>query len=277
LAINSGLIMIASLFLGCSFKLSDKIGQDVVLEGKVSQTPWQHMIQDLPKKVITYFDLDGGNQIVVYTTEEIPCTGRIRLEGRVILTEGESKRPGSKEKYSEVQLDVTRWSCLPDQGDQGTGPFEKLLERLVDQNVTREDKQQVETELLKAGKDAIPVLIGHLKDDRPCWIEDSIANLAELTNRPVGDKTEPKVVKRPVALAERCNDLLLWIITPAGYRSPFEHVFKPRSIGGGMFRVEDWKAWWQRHQGESLEQIRDGVKPAIDAYFKSNGEEQVVR
>jgi hypothetical protein len=264
--------MIASLFLGCSFKLSDQIGQAVVLEGKVSQTPWQHMIQDLPKKVITYFDLDGGNQIVVYTTEEIPCPGRVRLEGRVILTEGNSKRPGSKERYSEVQLDVARWSCLDKAG------AEALIARLVDQSLTREAKRPIETDLSALGKDAIPSLIAHLNDARTCWIEDYVTNMGELVSRPAGgENIEPKIVKRPVALAERCNDLLLWIITPVGYRSPFEHVFKPRSVGGGMFRVADWPAWWKRHQGESLEQIRDGVKPAVDAYFKSNGEEQVVR
>jgi hypothetical protein len=44
-----------------------------------------------------------------------------------------------------------------------------------------------------------------------------------------------------------------------------------------MFRVADWPAWWGRNHALSLAEIHASLRPVIDRYWQSNGEEQAVR
>lgn len=90
------------------------VGAQVVIEGRVSKTPYQHLIDPVAGKNIEYFDLDDGDQIVIYVKGPIGCAGKVRLTGKVKEVVGTSKRPGSKhkERYVEYQIDVTRWQCL---------------------------------------------------------------------------------------------------------------------------------------------------------------------
>jgi hypothetical protein len=89
-------------------------GQKVQVEGRISDTPWQHLI-NIPEAhpEIAYFDLAGGAQIVVYSREKIPCLERSLIKGTVIEIKGESKRPGSKDEVREYQIVVDAWECLP--------------------------------------------------------------------------------------------------------------------------------------------------------------------
>lgn len=101
--------------------LSDHEGEVVEVEGRISENPWQHLIDARRAASALYFDLDDGDQIVAYAPEPQSCPGRLRLTGVVIRVEGRSKRPGSDERYAEHQLEVTKVECLaspaPDAGD----------------------------------------------------------------------------------------------------------------------------------------------------------------
>jgi hypothetical protein len=252
--------------------LSARVGERVVLAGRVSQTPWQHMIRGDLKKQSAYIDLERGGQIVAYAEGSISCPGTVVLTGTVLLTEGSSKRPGSKEVGSEVQLDVESWQCLDAAAVQG------LLDRLASPAVTRPEKADVEAALATAGKESIPALIAHLKDRRTCWKEKFLLNEGELMNRaPNAPPVAERWVEGDVAVGSRCEEILLRIVTPVHYESPYAGNFKPTSGGSRPFRVEDWGAWWLRNRDKPLTQIREDFKPVLDAYWKSRGTQQVVR
>lgn len=87
-------------------------GERVTVVGKVSQMPWQHMIDVRPGKTAEYFDLPSGGQIVVYVAGTLPPGKKLELTGKVLVIEGTSKRPGSKEVATERQLDVESWRAV---------------------------------------------------------------------------------------------------------------------------------------------------------------------
>jgi hypothetical protein len=110
------LILFTCLLVACASKhWTQKIGQEVTLEGEVAEAIWQHMIKGVPGKTEVYIDLDDKTQTVAYIDPAFNCKGRIRLTGEVLELRGGSKRPGSKiddQEYVEYHLDVTRWECL---------------------------------------------------------------------------------------------------------------------------------------------------------------------
>ncbi|MFC1615665.1 PspC domain-containing protein [Patescibacteria group bacterium] len=88
--------------------------EQVSLDGRVSDLPWQHMI-DIPDTHpnVYYFDLaDDSDQLVIYSRKDINCEDLFWIEGDYITIEGESKRPGSDEKVSELQVLVESFECL---------------------------------------------------------------------------------------------------------------------------------------------------------------------
>ena len=91
------------------------VGQKVELEGKLSDLPWQHLINfSDTHKEIQYFDLVNGDQIVVYSQNPIECAKKMKLSGKVIEVIGKSKRPGdtSEIEYVEYQILVDDWECF---------------------------------------------------------------------------------------------------------------------------------------------------------------------
>ena len=85
----------------------------VTVEGRKARIPHQHMIRT-PHVKFGYFDLDEGGQVVAYSEAEIDCPGRVRLTGYFFDLQGQAKRPGDDTPYTERQLEVERWECLPD-------------------------------------------------------------------------------------------------------------------------------------------------------------------
>jgi hypothetical protein len=86
---------------------------DVTVEGREATIPHQHLIDPARARDAVYVDVDGGGQIVAYIAGgRLPCAGRVRLVGRWIDGEGQSKRPGDTTRVSERQLEVTRAECL---------------------------------------------------------------------------------------------------------------------------------------------------------------------
>lgn len=250
----------------------DSVGKEVAVVGKVSQMPWQHMIRSDTDKQAEYIDLEEGGQIVAYVGSAIACGRPLLLEGKVLLTAGSSKRPGSKERAGEVQLDVARWTCLDAAGSR------QLLRRLGDPGLPREAKEGAELGLVAAGKDAIPPLIEHLGDTKVCWTEKVLLNEGSLMNRPPNaPPVKEEWAEEKVTVGSRCEALLTRIVWPVGYESPFASNFKPISGGSPPFRVEDWKVWWAKNKAKSLDQIHEELKPVLDAYWKSRGVQQVIR
>jgi hypothetical protein len=92
--------------------LHDYVDKKVCLQGRVSQTPWQHMIASLEGYPYDeYFDV-GDYQIVIYLKSRIDCPGPVRVYGRVVMVEGAGKRPQpGDEPYREYHLAVDTWEC----------------------------------------------------------------------------------------------------------------------------------------------------------------------
>lgn len=93
-------------------------GQSIVVRGSISKIPWQHLIAPPPGKVVDYLDLEDGGQTVIYVDKTPPCRGLVEVEGVVLELRGRSKRPGGQpgkvdETYSELQIDVARYRCVP--------------------------------------------------------------------------------------------------------------------------------------------------------------------
>lgn len=96
------------------YNFAESVGEEITLSGNISKIPWQHLIQFISDRDnINYFDLENGEQIVIYSREPITCRGRMKINGEVILTKGSSKRPQKiDETYQEYQLLVDSWECI---------------------------------------------------------------------------------------------------------------------------------------------------------------------
>lgn len=97
------------------YNFTESVGEKITLTGKISKIPWQHLIQFFSdREHINYFDLENGEQIVIYSREPITYIGKMKINGEVILTKGSSKRPQKikDETYQEYQLLVDSWECL---------------------------------------------------------------------------------------------------------------------------------------------------------------------
>jgi len=111
------------IFMGCKsmdeyHKLEDATyiseyeDKKIMLTGKISHIPWQHMIKAVQSHpYMEYFDV-GDDQIVFYSIEQIDCKSTLTLYGTVIKVEGKSKRPGSDDIYTEYHLLVDKWQCF---------------------------------------------------------------------------------------------------------------------------------------------------------------------
>ena len=96
-------------------ELQKQVGKKIEIMGKISDVPWQHLIDfSDTHKIIQYIDLVSGDQIVVYSQEPIECSHRLKISGEVIKVIGKSKRPRdtSENVYVEYQILVDDWECF---------------------------------------------------------------------------------------------------------------------------------------------------------------------
>ena len=96
-----------------SIQFEEHVGKDITLVGKISDTPWQHLI-DISKEYrnIYYLDYESGEQLVFYTKIPIECKEKIKIIGKVIRVVGKSKRPDSDATFIEFQIVADTWECL---------------------------------------------------------------------------------------------------------------------------------------------------------------------
>lgn len=89
-------------------------GQSITLRGKVSTSPWQHLMSGVQDKQEAYFDLqDGKEQTIVYWKEPPACSGEVVVTGKVIAVRGQSKGPrGNDSNVEELHVDVQSARCL---------------------------------------------------------------------------------------------------------------------------------------------------------------------
>jgi len=94
-------------------RLDLKVGETVELTGKLSDIPWQHMIEIREAyPYINYIDFEGGDQRVVYTKDLIRCSNNVKFKGTVVEIVGESKNPDSNEVYVDQQITADEFECV---------------------------------------------------------------------------------------------------------------------------------------------------------------------
>jgi hypothetical protein len=88
-------------------------GQRVEIRGRISETPWQHLIGNPEGYDYSYYFDVGDFQIVLYTKAGLDCAGELTVRGTVVRIQGSSKRPGSKadESYVEFHIAADAWEC----------------------------------------------------------------------------------------------------------------------------------------------------------------------
>ena len=88
----------------------------ITLRGRVSETPWQHMMTSVAGKSDAYFDLAGGKeQTVVYWKDPPTCAGDVIVSGKVLEVSGPAKAGGPERKiyepHRELHVDVEDARC----------------------------------------------------------------------------------------------------------------------------------------------------------------------
>lgn len=158
--------------------------------------------------------------------------------------------------------------------------IEMLIDKLADPSATVDARHAIEEQIVANGRRAIEPLIGHLNDSREFERRKRLSNENLMINAPANRHAPAAVyVEDRITIGDRCRLLLARIITPPGYRSPYESNAKPFELGGQehwYFQVADWPRWWQKNKQKSLSRIRSEMKPVIDNYWKSHGVEQKV-
>jgi hypothetical protein len=149
-----------------------------VVEGRISDMPHAHPINPQRGKVVLYVDTVGEGQVVAYVKAPAPERGAwVRLSGSALEFETTSPRPGSTKKFKVKQLDVAAVEPL-----SGSDAVQAALSR-----------EDLEAEVLRAGKDAIPVLIAGLESSRLPQ-KDKDACLQLLVKRIAGSEAQPKML-----------------------------------------------------------------------------------
>lgn len=94
--------------------LKKYVGKKVTVEGKISNTPWQHLIKSIKThQEIEYFDI-GNMQIVIYSKKSIKNKKnfKIRIKGKAIEVKGKSKGPKPRETFTEYHVVVDKWEYV---------------------------------------------------------------------------------------------------------------------------------------------------------------------
>lgn len=125
-------------------------------------------------------------------------------------------------------------------------------------------KQEAAQQLRLSGKDAIPLLIASLADERPYEVRD----LTNRMNLPPG--ANPKPLMATIRVKERCEDLLYDLVTPSVGGSNIK-VFSEQ-----VLRISDWRAFWEKRRDRSLEDIKKELEPLVREYWKAHGTTQTV-
>jgi len=95
--------------------LESNVGETVIVEGIISNVIWQHMTTQINSHPhMNYFDLADGYQIIVYTKDQISCSGQIEITGKVTKLESDYNNPEVKisDKFAEYHIIADSWKCI---------------------------------------------------------------------------------------------------------------------------------------------------------------------
>jgi len=158
-------------------------------------------------------------------------------------------------------------TCIVGAAFQNDSGLSRLVQ-VLGSDASSQEKQEASRALVKAGVEAIPVLIGAL-GDRRVYERRDIANRMNLPpNTPA-----PDPVMATITMGSHCEDLLYQIITPR-HASSFAGNFKVFSEQ--VLLVDDWQKWWEANREKSLEQIHAELRPLVDEYWRQHGTTQSV-
>ena len=93
-------------------RIMKSINKNITIKGKISEVPWQHLIQSVPEyPYFEYFDLKDNYQIIIYSKEKITNKKSLLIHGKVIPVTGKPKHFNSKldENFTEYHVLVDRW------------------------------------------------------------------------------------------------------------------------------------------------------------------------
>jgi len=132
--------------------------------------------------------------------------------------------------------------AIPHLGN-ATEDIEGKIQALKTPNLSEDKKWEISREIQSAGKQAIPGLIGCVKNS-------------------------PK-------LADHCQLLLYNIITPL-YTSPYTTRISAAQNLPTYFVIPNWGKWWKKQQNKSLDKIHDEARKKIDEFWLQNHKKSIV-
>lgn len=138
-----------------------------------------------------------------------------------------------------------------------------LVERLGSDAPLREKREAAQS-LGLAGLAAVPLLIASLDDERAFEVRD----ITNRMNLPIGE--DPAPFFSTLTVGVRCEDLLHDIVTPSVEGRNIK-VFSTQ-----VLRIADWRAFWEKRRGRSLEAIHAELAPLAREYWKAHGTTQTV-
>lgn len=143
----------------------------------------------------------------------------------------------------------------------------EALDRLGDPATPIDVKNELGRQLVAAGKDAVPLLIASLQDERAYETRD----VANRMNLPNGVDPEPVIGTTSVGM--RAASILDAIITPA---PTHDAPYRGKVYSEQILSITDWSRFWRSCRDLSLDQIHTRLAPLVDRYWASHGMTQVV-
>ena len=93
--------------------LAQNEGKTIKITGKISNVIWQHIIS-APKShpYMSYFDLEDGYQIIIYTKNQITCKEKVEVKGEIIRIEGNKNTDSKSAGLIEYHIIADTWKCI---------------------------------------------------------------------------------------------------------------------------------------------------------------------
>ena len=93
-------------------ELQESIGHKVFLTGRISDTPWQHIVANTPEYPNSYYFDIKDSQIIIYSASAIDCSEQLNIYGTVIEVKGLSKHAESEDDtFTEYHITIDKWEC----------------------------------------------------------------------------------------------------------------------------------------------------------------------
>jgi len=93
--------------------LAQNEGNTITIIGKISNVVWQHIISATNSHpYFSYFDLEDGYQIIIYTKNQITCKERVEVKGEVIRVEGNEDVDSKAAGLVEYHIIADTWKCI---------------------------------------------------------------------------------------------------------------------------------------------------------------------